>query len=80
MQNSSNEEGWYIFLVLGHGIMSRGVQRIGGIIMGIISTIISFVMMKFSFLMEISQQFMFLTAFLWLFLYFTPAFYKLEEQ
>lgn len=59
----------FTLLSIGHGVMSRGKQRLGGIIMATIALAISMGMMVFPALMGLLQRIMFLSAFGWLFFY-----------
>lgn len=62
----------FTFLAIGHGFMSKGRQRSGGITMAFIATLISLGMMMFPPLMGLLQRVMFVCTFGWLFFYMKP--------
>lgn len=59
----------FTVLTVGHSVISQGRQRVGGIIMAIIATLISIGMMIFPSFIGILQRLMFMSAFGWLFFY-----------
>lgn len=62
----------FTLLAIGHGVMSQGRQRVGGIIIAAIAILISLGMMTFPSLMGLLQRIMFVSAFGWLFFYMEP--------
>lgn len=63
----------FTLLAVGHGVLSRGSQRVGGIILATIATLISLSMMGFPLFMGLLQRsIMFVSAFGWLFFYMEP--------
>ena len=62
----------FTLLSVGHAVMSRGKQQIGGFVMATIAILISLGMMIFPSFMGILQRIMFISAFGWLFFYMKP--------
>lgn len=59
----------FTLLAIGQGVMSRGSQRVGGIVLAGIAIIISIGMMAFPSFMGLLQRLMFVSAFGWLLFY-----------
>ena len=62
----------FTLLAIGHGLMSKGSERVFGVLMAIIATLFSLGMMSFPSLMGLLQRIMFISAFGWLFFYMDP--------
>jgi len=63
----------FTLLAVGHGIISREKQRVGGFIVATIAMLVSIGMMMFPAFMGILQRIMFISAFGWLFFYMKPT-------
>ena len=62
----------FTFLAAGHGFMSHKWQRIGGVVMAVVATLIPLGMMALPAFMGLLQRVMFVSAFGWLFFYMKP--------
>lgn len=62
----------FTFLAAGHGFMSHKWQRISGVIMAVVATLIPLGMMALPAFMGLLQRVMFVSAFGWLFFYMKP--------
>lgn len=60
----------FTLLAAGHAVMSKGAQRYAALIMAVIAIVVPLAMFSFPSLMGISQRFMFISAFSWLFFYY----------
>lgn len=59
----------FVVLAVGHGFMSEKMQRVVGISIGALATLLSIGMMQFPEYMGLLQRIMFLSSFYWLFFY-----------
>ncbi len=62
----------FTFLAAGHVFMSRGVQRKVAIVLALIAMVVPLIMFGIPSVMGITQRFMFIAAFYWLFFYYMP--------
>ncbi len=71
----------FSLLAIGQGIMSRSSQRIVSLAVSSIALVIPLLMVSYPSYAGISQRFMFISAFFWLFFCFQPdASYKLKGR
>lgn len=70
----------FTILAIGHGVMSHGRQRIGGIALAIVAILIPIGMIFFPSFMGLLQRFMFISCFGWLFFYMQTPQDKLSAK
>lgn len=63
----------FTLFAAGHAFMSRGTQRRAAITLAIIALAVPLIMFSMPSVMGITQRFMFIAAFYWLFFYYIPG-------
>ncbi len=62
----------FTIFAAGHAFMSRGAQRIAAVALAVIAIAVPLIMFGIPSVMGITQRFMFIAAFYWLFFYYKP--------